>query len=121
MNKRSKLAVIGGTGLYNLEELSEVEEIVLDTPYGSTSSPIISGNIGDMQLLFIARHGVSHNLLPSEVNYRANIWALKSLGAAWCLSVSAVGSLKEEFKPRDIVVPDQFIDRTKSSRLDFFW
>jgi 5'-methylthioadenosine phosphorylase len=114
------LAVIGGTGLYAVEELEAIEEINIDTPYGNPSAPIVSGMIDNTRVLFLARHGRNHTLLPSEVNYRANIWALKELRATWCLSVSAVGSLKEEYQPGHVVVPDQFIDRTKHRPSTFF-
>ena len=114
------LGVIGGTGLYALDGLNDVEQLVIDTPFGSTSSPVTSGWLHGTRLLFIARHGIGHTLLPSEVPYRANIYALKALGAQWCVSVSAVGSLKEEFVPRQLVVPDQLIDRTRSRCSTFF-
>lgn len=108
------VGIIGGTGVYELEHLQELESIDVKTPYGSTSSPVLSGRIGDVRTLFIARHGLNHSILPSEINFCANIFALKSLGAQWCISVSAVGSLKEELRPGDIVLPKQFIDRTKT-------
>ncbi len=114
------LGVIGGTGLYALDGLTEVEQIEIDTPFGPTSSPITSGRLHGVRMLFIARHGIGHVLTPTEVPYRANIYALKALGAKWCLSVSAVGSLTEEFEPRHLVVPDQLIDRTRARPSTFF-
>ncbi len=117
----SKIAgVIGGSGLYDIDGLEDVEEIVVDTPFGATSAPIVAGTLGDVRLLFIPRHGRGHTLTPSEVPYRANIWALKKLGAQWCISVSAVGSLKEEIVPGHVVIVDQFIDRTKGRPSTFF-
>ncbi len=112
--------VIGGSGLYDIDGLQDVEEIVVDTPFGAPSAPIVAGTLGDVRLLFIPRHGRGHTLTPSEVPYRANIWALKSLGATWCISVSAVGSLKEEIVPGHVVIIDQFIDRTKNRPSTFF-
>jgi 5'-methylthioadenosine phosphorylase len=112
--------VIGGSGLYDMEGLEDVEEIVVETPFGATSAPIVAGTLGDVRLLFIPRHGRGHTLTPSEVPYRANIWALKKLGAQWCISVSAVGSLKEEIVPGHVVIVDQFIDRTKGRASTFF-
>ena len=114
------LGVIGGTGLYALDGLVDVKQVVVETPYGPPSSPITVGRLHGTKLLFIARHGIGHTLLPSEVPYRANIFALKTLGAQWCVSVSAVGSLAEHFVPRQLVVPDQLIDRTRSRRSTFF-
>lgn len=116
----SALAVIGGTGMYEINGLKDISEHAISTPFGNPSSPIIEGKIGDTTLLFLARHGRGHTLLPGEINYRANIWALKSLGAMWCVSVSAVGSLKEEMAPGHAVVPNQFVDRTKNRIATFF-
>jgi 5'-methylthioadenosine phosphorylase len=114
------VGVIGGSGLYDMEGLQDVEEITLDTPFGAPSAPIVAGTLGDARLLFLPRHGRGHVLTPSEVPYRANIWALKKLGAQWCISVSAVGSLKEEIVPGHVVIIDQFIDRTKNRASTFF-
>ena len=114
------LAVIGGTGLYSLEGLSGVHEVSIATPFGEPSSPIVEGDLNGVRTLFLARHGRQHSLLPSEVNSRANIWALKKLGAEWVLSLSAVGSLREELCPGDVVVPDQLIDRTRERPATFF-
>lgn len=114
------VGVIGGSGLYEMEGLEQVDEIFLETPYGNPSDVIISGHLGDTRLLFVPRHGRGHNYLPHEVPYRANIWALKELGADWCISLSAVGSLREEIVPGHVVLIDQFIDRTKGRPSSFF-
>lgn len=114
------VGVIGGSGLYEIEGLSDVEEIEVTTPFGRPSDAIISGMLGDVRMLFIPRHGRGHVFTPSEVPYRANIWALKHLGADWCISVSAVGSLKMEIVPGHIVIVDQFIDRTRGRASTFF-
>lgn len=116
----NSVAIIGGTGLYDIQGLESVREHSIDTPFGSTSSSITSGVLSGVQMYFLARHGLGHSLLPHEINYRANIWALKKLGCAWCISVSAVGSLREHLKPGDIVIPDQVIDRTKNRQSTFF-
>ena len=108
------VAIIGGTGLYQLEGVELQRTLELDTPFGKPSSPIVCASLGELNLLFLARHGIGHTILPSEINYAANIYALKQLGAQWCLSISAVGSLCEENRPGDIVLPTQYIDRTKS-------
>lgn len=114
------LAIIGGSGLYSLPELTDVKELDVSTPFGAPSSTVVEGRIDDMRLLFVARHGEGHVHLPSEVNYRANIFALKELGATHLLSISAVGSLKEEIAPGDLVVTSQYIDRTKGRASTFF-
>lgn len=115
------VGVIGGSGLYELEGLEDVEEIRVETPFGDPSDAIISGRLGDVRMLFIPRHGRGHRFTPSEVPYRANIWALKKLGAQWCISVSAVGSLQMEIVPGHVVIVDQFIDRTKGIRASSFF
>lgn len=114
------IGVIGGTGLYDLPALKQVKKHAVETPFGSPSSPVIEGLLGDVRMLFIARHGFGHILLPSEINYRANIYALKDLGAEWCIGVSAVGSLAEDYRPGDLAVPDQIIDRTVNRVSTFF-
>ena len=107
------LGVIGGSGLYELHGLTEVERLRVATPFGDPSDEIVVGRLGTTRLAFLPRHGRGHRLLPSELPFRANLWALKHLGAAWVLAVSAVGSLREEIAPGHVVVPDQFIDRTR--------
>ena len=114
------LGVIGGSGLYHLPGLTMVEEVPVETPFGPPSAPVIIGTLGSLRLAFLARHGRSHTLNPTEVPYRANIWALKALGVTHLLSVSAVGSLREELPPRSAVVPDQIIDRTVARARTFF-
>ncbi len=114
------IAVIGGSGLYDLRGMTEIEENRVTTPFGEPSSPVISGMLGRTRMLFLARHGKGHRLTPSEVNYRANIFALKSLGAQQVISISAVGSMREDIHPGDIVIPDQYIDRTKGREHTFF-
>ena len=115
------IGVIGGSGLYEMEGLTNVNEVVVTTPFGDASDKYITGTLGDVQLVFLPRHGKGHRFLPSEVNYRANIYGMKKLGVEQIISVSAVGSLKEEIVPGHIVIPDQFIDRTKGIRKDTFF
>ena len=115
------VGVIGGSGLYDIEGLENVEEIDIETPFGKPSDVILSGTLDGVRMLFIPRHGRGHLYTPTEVPYRANIWALKKLGADWCISVSAVGSLREEIVPGHVVVIDQFIDRTKGIRDSTFF
>ncbi len=114
------VGIIGGSGLYEMDGLTDVREIALETPFGDPSDAIVSGRLGDTQLLFLPRHGRGHRLLPSELPFRANIWALKKLGASYVIAVSAVGSLREEIAPGHLVVPDQFIDRTRGRIGTFF-
>lgn len=114
------IGVIGGSGLYKMEALKDVKEVQIDTPFGTTSDALIVGNLAGTPVAFLARHGRNHHLTPSEVPYRANIYAMKQLGVKYLISASAVGSLKEEAKPLDMVVPDQFIDRTKNRISSFF-
>jgi 5'-methylthioadenosine phosphorylase len=116
----ARLGILGGSGLYAMEGLEDLREITLDTPYGSPSDSLRLGRIGSLEVVFLARHGRHHTFTPSEVPYRANLWALRSLGVRWILSVSAVGSLQEELRPLDMLVPDQFIDRTHQRPLTFF-
>ena len=106
------IGIIGGTGLYEIEGLVEREETALETPFGSPSDKILSGILAGRRVCFLPRHGRGHRLLPSEINHRANIYALRMLGVRFVICVTAVGSLKEEYRPRDIVLPDQFFDRT---------
>ncbi len=114
------LAVIGGSGLYEMEGLTDVTELSMDTPFGRPSDLIVRGRLGDTTLLFLPRHGRGHRIAPHEINFRANICALKLSGATHLVSVSAVGSMKEEIRPGDLVVPDQFIDLTKKRVTTFF-
>jgi 5'-methylthioadenosine phosphorylase len=115
-----KIGIIGGSGLYKMEALKEVREVEIDTPFGKPSDALIVGELDGTTVAFLARHGRNHSLSPSEVPFRANIYALKSLGADYIISASAVGSLKAEAKPLDMVIPDQFIDRTKNRESTFF-
>lgn len=113
-------AVYGGSGFENFEEFETVEQLPTETPFGSASSGIKKVRVGSHELIFVSRHGEHHELLPSEINYRANMYALKSFGATRLVAFSAVGSLQEELAPGDMVVPNQFIDRTKSIRKHTF-
>ncbi len=106
------IGIIGGSGLYEMEGLEEVEELRVETPFGAPSDALIGGRLRGRRLYFLARHGRGHRLMPTELNHRANIWALRSRNVRWIISVTAVGSLQEQYAPRDIVVPDQLIDRT---------
>ena len=115
-----QLAVIGGSGLYELESLTERRRVEVETPYGAPSAPFTIGRLGQLRCAFLPRHGEGHHLLPSEVNYQANIWAMKRLGARFVLSVSAVGSLHEDIEPGHLVCPDQLIDRTYKRENTFF-
>ncbi len=119
--KKTIIGVIGGSGLYEIEGLKDVREVTVETPFGDPSDRFIIGTLGDAQLVFLPRHGRGHRLLPSEVNYRANIYALKQLGVERIISVSAVGSMKEEIAPGHMVVPDQFVDRTQGKRASTFF
>lgn len=106
------IGIIGGSGLYEMDGLTDVHELEIETPFGAPSDVIVSGRLGEARLLFLPRHGRGHRLLPSELPFRANIWALKRLGAERVIAVSAVGSLREEIAPGHLVVPHQFVDRT---------
>lgn len=114
------IGVIGGSGLYDIEGLKEIEEHDVSTPFGKPSDPIIVGTLEGKRVAFLPRHGRGHRILPSEVNVRANIYALKSLGVERIIAVNACGSMKEEIAPSDIVIPDQIIDRTKGRDSTFF-
>ena len=115
-----KVGIIGGSGLYNLKELEKVDNVQLDTPFGKPSSDFLTGEVHDIPVVFIPRHGIGHVLLPTEIPFRANIWGLKKLGVTHLISVGAVGSLKEEIIPGHIVFPDQFIDLTRHRTSTFF-
>ena len=114
------IGVIGGSGLYEMEELEDIEEITIDTPFGSPSAPFIVGTLSGKRVAFLPRHGIGHVLMPSEIPFLANIYGFRKLGCQWIISVSAVGSMKEEIHPGHIVIPDQFIDLTIKSRSTFF-
>jgi 5'-methylthioadenosine phosphorylase len=115
------VGVIGGSGLYEIEGLTNIEEVVLETPFGEPSDAFITGMLGDVKMVFLPRHGRGHRFLPSEVPYRANIYGMKKLGVQRIISVSAVGSMKEEIVPGHIVIPDQFFDRTQGKRASTFF
>lgn len=114
------LGVIGGSGLYELTGMSGVERLRLSTPFGDPSDELVRGRLGDVTAIFVPRHGVGHRLLPTEINFRANLFALKQLGVEWLVSVGAVGSLREQLAPGHVVIPDQFIDRTVARPSTFF-
>ncbi len=118
--EKVKLAFIGGTGLYQMEGMETVENIDIDTPFGKPSDRILIVRFKGKKIAFLPRHGVGHRFLPSEIPVKANIWALKKLGVQKVVAISAVGSLKEEIRPRDMVIPDQLIDRTRSRPSTFF-
>jgi 5'-methylthioadenosine phosphorylase len=117
---KTTIGVIGGSGIYGLEGLSQVEEIQVKTPFGAPSDALMAGTLGQARVVFLARHGRGHRIPPHDINYRANVWAMKKLGVEWLISLSAVGSMKEEIKPGDLVIVDQFIDRTHGRASTFF-
>lgn len=116
----SRIGIMGGSGVYDLEHLTEVEEINLQTPFGDPSDKYIMGRLGDREVAFLPRHGRGHRILPNELNYRANIYGFKMLGVTHIIAVTAVGSLNERMQPLDIVVPDQLVDRTRQRQSTFF-
>ena len=116
----ANIGVIGGSGLYAMEGLTEVEEVALSTPFGAPSAPYVLGNLSGKRVAFLPRHGTGHVLMPSEIPFRANIHGFKQLGCQWLISASAVGSLREDVHPGEIVIPDQFIDMTKNRVGTFF-
>ena len=120
MTNKATIAIIGGSGLYQMKGLEHTEEIVVDTPFGKPSAPITIGTLEGSQVAFLARHGIGHHLTPTEVPYRANIYALKSLGVERVVSISACGSLREDYAPGDIVIPDNIFDFTKDRTRSFF-
>jgi 5'-methylthioadenosine phosphorylase len=120
MTEKPILGVIGGSGLYQFSTLEKIETMELDTPFGKPSSPIILGTVVGKKVAFLARHGIGHIYLPSEVNYRANIYAMKMLGVERIISVSACGSLREDYSPGEIVIPDQLVDFTKNRPYTYF-
>ena len=117
---RAHVGIIGGSGLYDPGIVEDAKEVRVYTPYGEPSDFIVVGTVRGVPVAFLPRHGRGHRIPPHMINYRANIWALKSLGVKWVVSVSAVGSLREDYRPGDFVVPDQFIDMTKGRRYTFF-
>jgi len=115
-----RIGIIGGSGLYDMADLTDREDVQVSTPFGDPSGPYVTGTLRGQRVAFLARHGVGHRLMPSELNFRANIHGLKQLGVEWILSASAVGSLKEDYAPLDLLLPDQFFDRTKGRVSTFF-
>src|SRR6476619_1691060 len=118
--QRAQIGIIGGSGLYDMAEVTDREVRTVATPFGEPSGPYLLGTLRGKRVAFLARHGAGHRVSPSELNFRANIFGLKTLGVEYILSASAVGSLKEEYRPADIVIPDQFFDRTKGRPSSFF-
>lgn len=116
-----KIGIIGGSGLYKIDALNDIKEIKISTPFGEPSDSYMVGKLDGIEIAFLARHGRGHRLLPNELNYRANIYGMKKLGVEKLISISAVGSLKKELKPLDIVLPDQFVDRTNQARKTTFF
>jgi 5'-methylthioadenosine phosphorylase len=112
---KHRIGIIGGTGLYGIEGFTGQKWVKVKTPFGSPSDDLLTGKLAGREVVFLPRHGRGHRILPTELNHRANIWAMKKLGVQWIISVSAVGSLQEKYRPCDIVVIDQFVDRTKQS------
>ena len=117
---QAEIGIIGGSGLYSMKGLTDIHEVQLETPFGPPSDPYVLGTLAGRKVAFLARHGRGHRILPTELNFRANIHGFKQLGVERILSVSAVGSLKEEHKPTEFVIPDQFYDRTKQRVSTFF-
>jgi len=120
MSERIEIGIIGGTGLYQMEGCTDVREVTVETPFGPPSDALTVGSLEGRRVAFLPRHGRGHLILPHELNFRANVFAMKALGASWILSVSAVGSLKERYAPLHVLVPDQFIDRTMQRPSTFF-
>ena len=117
---QAQIGIIGGSGLYKMSDLKNIKEITIETPFGNPSDVLVLGDLAETTVAFLPRHGRNHHLSPSELPFRANIYALKQLGVEYIISASAVGSLREEIKPLDMVVPDQFVDRTKGRNSTFF-
>ena len=115
------VGIIGGSGLYQIEGIKDVEEVAVKTPFGAPSDKYITGELEGIPVVFLPRHGRGHRVSPSEINYRANIYGMKKLGVQAIMSVSACGSLRDEYKPMDFVIPDQFLDRTHKARMDTFF
>src|SRR6266568_914856 len=121
MNDVPTIGIIGGSGLYQMEELRDTAEHKIDTPFGPPSDVLVGGKLSGRQVYFLPRHGRGHRILPHEINYRANIYALRSLNVRWIISVAAVGSLQEKYAPRDLVLPSQFFDRTSQRTAHTFF
>ncbi len=115
-----RIGIIGGSGFYQMEGLTDIERTEIETPFGKPSDALILGNLDGKPVAFLPRHGIGHRLLPSDINVRANIYALKSVGVEWLISVSAVGSLRQDIEPRHFVIPDQLYDHTKDRKSTFF-
>ena len=120
MGEQADIGIIGGTGLYQMEGFTDVREVPVLTPFGPPSDSLMVGSLEGRRVAFLPRHARGHRILPHELNFRANVFAMKKLGVEWILSVSAVGSLKERYEPLHVVVPDQFIDRTRQRKSTFF-
>jgi 5'-methylthioadenosine phosphorylase len=120
MDEHARIGMIGGSGLYEMEGFTDVHQVEIETPFGSPSDELVVGTLEGQSVVFLPRHSRGHRILPHELNYRANVFAMKKLGVEWILSVSAVGSLKQEYEPLHMVVPDQFVDRTLQRRSTFF-
>ncbi len=118
--EKALVGVLGGSGLYQMDAMEDVQELQIDTPFGKPSDAIMTGRIDGVPVAFLSRHGRGHQLVPGEIPYRANVYALKTLGVRYLISLSAVGSLREEFRPLDMVLPDQFIDLTRRRESTFF-
>ena len=119
-DEQVSIGVIGGSGLYDMADLTDREERQISTPFGAPSAAYVLGTLAGRRVAFLARHGIGHHIVPSELNFRANVYGLKTLGVEWIISASAVGSLQERYRPQDIVVPDQFLDRTRGRISTFF-
>ena len=117
---KGRIGVIGGSGLYAMAALENVSEEEVETPFGAPSDAFILGSLGDREMVFLPRHGRGHRIPPSAINFRANLYGMKSLGVEWVISVSAVGSMREDIHPGDVIIPDQFFDRTRSRVSSFF-
>ena len=120
MSESAQYGIIGGSGLYEMEGFTDAHEVAVETPFGPPSDRLVVGTLEGRRVAFLARHARGHRILPGELNFTANIYALKALGVEWILSVSAVGSLKEKYAPLHMVVPDQFVDRTTQRKSSFF-
>ncbi len=118
---KHKIGIIGGSGLYSIEGFTHQKWVTVKTPFGAPSDAFLTGRLAGREVVFLPRHGRGHRILPSELNHRANLWAMKQLGVAWIISVSAVGSLQKEYRPCDIVLVDQFLDRTKRDQEHTFF